>query len=98
MKRIATVFVVVVALAAADLAVAGEASGTVKSVDPQRQLFVLADGEQKQWTFLLAKAAKVFVDDKEARLGDLRAGQAVTVTYEKDGDRLMATIVRGKAK
>jgi len=95
MARIVTVaFCLFVATQAA----AAEVTGKVKSVDIDKKQLVIVDAGQKEWTFQLAKDARLFVDDKSAALAELAAGQDVVITYEKDGERVMASIVRSRKK
>jgi biopolymer transport protein ExbD len=77
---------------------AADATGKVKSVDADKNQFVIADSNQKNWTFQLARNGKVFIDDKEAKLSDLQVDHEVTIRYEKEGEILMASEVRCKKK
>jgi uncharacterized protein (DUF697 family) len=71
-----------------------ETAGKIKTVDADKNEFVITDSNNKQWTFTLAKDAKVLINDKEGKLADLQADNDVTITYEKEGNRLMASMVR----
>jgi biopolymer transport protein ExbD len=73
---------------------AAEAKGKIKTVTPDKQEFVLTDGNQKDWTMNLNKDGKVFINDKESKLADLQAGDEVIVTYAKEGEKLSASEVR----
>jgi Cu/Ag efflux protein CusF len=73
---------------------AAEATGKIKTVDADKHEFVIVDGNQKNWTFHCTKDAKVFINDKEAKLADLQADNEVTITYQDENGKLMASQVR----
>src|SRR5260221_7297890 len=102
MVRFSTLFLgvlsVAVLLALSGPAAAAEAKGTIKTVTADKNEFVMTDANAKDWTIHLNKDAKVFVNDKESKLSDLQASDEITVTYEKEGDRLMASEIRCKRK
>ncbi len=75
-------------------AFAAEAKGKVKTVDPDKHQFVLTDSDGKVWTMTAAKDAKILINDKEAKLGDLKNGDEVDVTYEKKGEDFMASAIK----
>lgn len=75
-------------------ALADEARGKVKSVTADRRQFVMADEVGKTWTVTVAPDAKVLLNDRPTKLSDLQTDDAVTVTYAKDGEKLVATAVR----
>jgi len=75
-------------------ALAAEVKGKIKSVAPDKNEFVLTDNDAKNLTFNLEKTGKVFINNKEAKLADLKAGDEATITYEKKGEKLVATEVR----
>ena len=77
---------------------AANASGKIASVTADKNEFVMADKDGKNWTFNLNTGGKVFVNDKEAKLGDLEAGMEVAITYEKQGEKLLASEVRATKK
>jgi hypothetical protein len=79
-------------------AFAADAKGTIKSVDATKNQFVLTDSNGKDWTILVAKDAKVVINDKEAKLADLKGGEEANVTYEKKGDDLMASAIKATKK
>ena len=78
--------VIVVGLAAPVLA--DEAKVKIKSVSADKKMFVATDKNDKEMTFTLADDGKVTLADKEIKLTDLKAGDAVTVTYRQKGHRL----------
>jgi hypothetical protein len=81
---------------AATAVFAADATGKIKSVDGDKGEFVITDNNNKNWTFHLAKDSKAFINDKEAKLGDLQLDNEVTIKYERDGAKLMASEVRCK--
>jgi hypothetical protein len=89
-------FVMVVALALPVLA--DDAKGRIKSVDPNKNEFVLTDSNNKDWTFQLDSKGKVFINNKEGKLADLQAADDASVTYQKQGDKLSASAVRATRK
>jgi hypothetical protein len=58
------------------------ASGKVKSVNADNKSFVLTDSENKDFTFKFGDKLLVNRDGKESR-GDLKAGDPITVHYDK---------------
>ena len=79
-------------------ALADEARGKIKKLSADRNEFTLTDQNNKEWTFSLDDAAKVRLGDKDGRLNDLKEGDEVTVTYQKKGEKLMATEIRAQQK
>jgi biopolymer transport protein ExbD len=75
-------------------ALAADTKGKIKSVEADKNQFVFADSNGKNWTVTLAKDGKVFLNDKEGKLGDLQAGDEAAITYEKDGDKITASAVK----
>jgi hypothetical protein len=73
---------------------AEETKGKIKSVTADKNEFVFTDNNGKDWSFQMDDNAKIRLNDKDSKLGDLKAGDEVTVTYEKKGDRLIAKEVR----
>jgi hypothetical protein len=79
-------------------ALAAETKGKIKSVNADKNEFVLTDENAKDWTFELAKDGKVQVNAKAGKLSEIRVGDEVAITYEKKGEKLMATEVRATRK
>lgn len=75
-------------------ALAADTSGKLKSIDADKNQFVMTDTNNKDWTFHLNRDAKVFINDKPSKLSDLQAGDEVKITYEKEGEKLNASEVR----
>jgi hypothetical protein len=92
-------FVMVLALAlivglTAPALAADQAKGKIKKVTADKEEFVLTDTNNKDWTFKMDDSGKILVNDKAGKLGDLKIGDEVTVTYKKQGAQLIATEVR----
>lgn len=77
-------------------ALAAESTGKIKSVNADKNEFVFTDKDGKDWNLTMDTAAKVSIANKDAKLGDLKAGDEVTVTYDKQGDKLIAKEIRKK--
>jgi hypothetical protein len=75
-------------------ALAVETKGKIKSVNADKSELVLTDDNGKDWTFELAKDGKVQLNNKDGKFADLRKGDEVTITYEKKGEKLMASEIR----
>jgi len=84
---LAILLVATVPVLAADESVKGK----VTNVNADKHEFTISDQNNKDWTFTLEKDGKVLISDKAAKLADLKAGDMVTVKYEKRDDKLMAT-------
>lgn len=83
---------IVVGLAAP--AMADETKGKIKSITAATNEFVFTDKDGKDWTFQMDKSGKVQVGTKNAKLDELKAGDKVTVTYDRVGDKLIAKEVK----
>ncbi len=79
-------------------ALAADASGKIKSVEADKGQFTMVDVNNKTWTITLGTNAKVFLNDKEAKLADCQADDEVSIKYERDGEKFVASEVRCKRK
>lgn len=77
---------------------AADAKGRVKSVVADRAELVLVDDTGKNWTITAAKDCKVRLNDRDSKFEDLQTDDEVTITYEKDGDKLVARAIRATRK
>ena len=92
-----TVLALALILCVAGPAIAAEtAKGKIKSVDADKNTFVVTDKDGKDWTFTMDAAAKIQLNNKESKINDLKAGDEVEVTYDKDGDKLVCKEVKAK--
>ena len=79
-------------------AAAADAKGRIKSVTAEKSEVVMTDDASKTWTVVAAKDCKVKINDADSKLEDLLAGDELTVTYEKDGDKLIVRSIRATRK
>ena len=97
-KLVVALAAVAFVLALALPVLADEIKGTVKLVTPDKNELVITDQNQKEMTVQVKPDTKIFHGDKEAKLADLQAGEEVTITGQKEGDKLVATEIRCKKK
>jgi hypothetical protein len=67
------------------------AKGKIKSVSADQSQFVVTDSTGKDWTFQMNDKSKVSVNNQAGRIADLKVGEEVTVKYEKQGEKLLAS-------
>lgn len=91
-------FALVAVFALAGSALAADAKGKIKTVTADKNEFVMTDADGKAWTIHSGKDCKFTLNDKAAKLSDLQADDEVTITYEKEGDRLVASAVKANRK
>ena len=70
-----------------------DVKGKITAVRPDTREVVLAEN-RKNWTFQLAPDGKVFINDRESQLVDLRAGDDAVVTFDHEGQLLVANSIR----
>lgn len=73
---------------------ADDAKGSVKSVDTERSEITLK-GIVKDTTYDVEKDAVIWIDARRSKLADLKADDRLTISYEKKGEHLVATYLRG---
>jgi len=61
------------------------ADGTIKTAE-ENQL-VITDDKSKDWKYQLSDTARINVNDKSAKAGDLKTGDHVTMVYDQEGTR-----------
>jgi hypothetical protein len=98
LRPLALVFALVAVLGLVSAAAAAEAKGKIKTVSADKNEFVMTDTGGKSWTFHAGKDCKVTVNGKAEKLADLQADDQVDITYDKDGDRLVASAVAATRK
>ena len=101
LNRLLPVLMVVVAVAllvgAPGLAQVKEGTHEGIVVKAGGEKLVMTDKEgKKQHVHSVSKAAKITLDDKACKLDELRKGYAVTVTVEKEQNKLVATKIEAK--
>ena len=67
--------------------------GKITAVRPEKNEFVVSENV-KSWTFHLIKEGKVIINDREGKLADLQPGDDATVTFDRQGQQLLASAVR----
>ena len=98
LQRIAPVVALVFAFTLVSVANAAEAKGKIKTVTADKHEFVITDSDSKNLTFMCDKETKILINDKESKLGDLQADDEVVITYEKDGEKMLASKVKATRK
>ena len=98
LRRFAPVLALVAVFTLATTALAAEAKGKIKTVTADKNEFVMNDDTGKSWTIMVAKDAKVQLNAKDSKLADLQADDEVSITYEKDGDKLVASAIKATRK
>jgi hypothetical protein len=74
-------------------AIGAEAKGKIKSVNAEKNEFVLtADGKDIKCE--MKEDAKIRLNDKEGRFRDLKAGDEVAITYQVQGERNLVSEIR----
>lgn len=76
---------------------ADEAKGTLRSIYEDKRQVVLK-GVLRDTIYDLSKDAKLCVDGKKVKIGELRVGDQVTIEFQKSGDRMMAGEIRALRK
>jgi Cu/Ag efflux protein CusF len=84
--------------AAGEAAAANTTTGTIKKIDTDHNQLLVTDKNGTDWTFGMADGAKVQLNNKAGRLHDLKAGETVTIKYEKKGNNFFATDVEAQKK
>src|SRR5262249_30399432 len=97
-KWVVALVALAVVLALVAPVAAAEFKGKIKTVSADKKELVCTDKDGKDWTFQVPVDAKIRLADKDMKLNDLKAGEEVTVTYEKKGDNNIATEVRCEKK
>jgi Cu/Ag efflux protein CusF len=77
---------------------ADETKGKIKSVAAAKDELVLTDSGNKDHTFRVADKAKIIINDKEGKLADLKTGDEVTVTYQRQANVMLASEIRCSRK
>jgi hypothetical protein len=98
LRRFAPVLALAFVFALVTAAYAADAKGKIKTVTADKNQFVMTDDTGKNWTINVATDAKVRLNDKESKLADMQADDEVQVTYEKDGDKMVASSIRATRK
>jgi len=97
-KWVVVVLALALVVALATPAFAAELKGKIKSVSADKKELVVTDKDNKDMTFSLSDTAQIQLADNDITLKELKTGEEVTVTYEKKGDKLVATKVHCEKK
>ena len=74
---------------------AEESKGKFKNALADKETFVVTvDGAER--TFQLGGNAKVLINERQSSLTELKAGDDVTITWQKRDDRTVASLVKCK--
>jgi hypothetical protein len=66
----------------------------VKSVAANQHQIVVTDKDGKDWTYTVTDGAKIFLaNGKEGKLSDLKAGEEVTLLWEKRADKYFTNAI-----
>jgi Cu/Ag efflux protein CusF len=76
-------FALLVGLTARAYGAEATARGKIKTIEAEKKQFVLTDLNGKDWTFTLADNAVVRSADKDTKFTDLKAGDEVSIVYDK---------------
>src|SRR5262249_55569962 len=72
----------------------GFATVKIKSISADQKQLTVTDKDGKDWTYHAADNVKVFMpDNKEGKLGDLKAGQNISLLWEKRGDQFFTNAI-----
>lgn len=71
-----------------------EVKGHLKSFSIPRNELVVTDEGEREWTFVLNDQVRVAIGREEGKVRDLMRGAAVTVLYEKQGEKLLALEIK----
>jgi hypothetical protein len=73
--------------------VAEESTGKFKNVLADKETFVVKIDDAER-TFQLAAKARVFINDRETTLSELKPGDEVAVTWQERDERKVASLVK----
>ena len=98
LRGFAPVVALLAVFALVSTAVAADIKGKVKTVTADKNEFVMTDADGKSMTIAAARDCKVTLNDKEAKLSDLQADDEVQITYEKEGEKNNASVIKATRK
>ncbi len=76
---------------------ADEIKGRVANVTADKNEITVTESF-KNWTFLLKHEGKVFLNDRESKLHEIRAGDDATVIFSRQGENFQASLIRCRRK
>ena len=71
-------------------------SGTIRMVDEAAKMVDVKKGK-KTMSFDIDDQTKITKSGKEISLADLKKGMRVSIEYEKEGDRMIATTIKASS-
>jgi Cu/Ag efflux protein CusF len=71
-------------------------TGDIKSVDAMAKSIVVAKAKEEK-TFVVTADSKIIKSKETLKFEDLKAGMNVAVGYKKDGEKLIAAIIKVSA-
>jgi Cu/Ag efflux protein CusF len=86
-------FAFLVGLTARACGAEATARGKIKSIEAEKKQFILTDLNGKDWTFTVGDNALVRSADKEAKFTDLKAGDDVSIVYDKGVTQFTANYI-----
>ena len=88
-------FALALVLGLAGVGLADEAKGKFKEALADKETFVITEDAQDR-TYQLGANAKILINDRASRMDDLKAGDNVTVTWQLQNDRRVASMITCK--
>jgi len=76
---------------------AEDVQGKIAGVNTEKNQLIITENF-KNWTFQLDRDGKVYLNDRPCKLGELQAGDDARVTFTRQGERLLASVVRSVRK
>lgn len=73
-----------------------KSSGTIRMVDESAKMVDVKKGK-KTMSFAIDDQTKITKSGKEISLADLKKGMRVSIEYEKEGDRMIATTIKASS-
>ena len=67
-------------------------------MDADKNAFIMNDSDGKAWTVQAAKDCKITLNDKQCKITELQFEDEVQITYEKDGERLTASVIKASRR
>jgi hypothetical protein len=74
---------------------ADQVKGRIAGVRPDTKEVVVTESF-KNWKFELTKESRISINGRDATLSELRSGDEAVVTFEREGQRLIAGMIRCK--
>ena len=90
-----TVFALALLLGLTSVGLAEESKGKFKNALADKETFVVTVADKDQ-TYHLGANAKILINDRESALTDLKAGDNVTVTWQRRDDKNVASMITCK--